>query len=157
MNILALDPAQITGWRSPSSSGIFICKEKSSESKGMRFIRFKNSILDVIETDNIECIVYEKPGGRNFTGVRSHSNFEGIILQICEENNLEFKDYSAGEIKRYAKETYCEFSGEIIKGHVNKTQMVEWATLFFEPLSIIDDNHADALWLYELANSQLNR
>ena len=155
MNILSLDPAEKTGFRSPTTSGVFSVKLRSNESKGMKMIKFKSHIKEIILKDDIQLVVYEKPGGRNFAAVRSHSNFEGIILNTCEEMGVEYRDYSAGEIKRYAKETYEQATGESIKkGNMNKGDMVEAAITLYDR-TFIDDNHVDAYFLYELAQKEL--
>ena len=68
------------------------------------------------------------------------------MLQLfCIENGIEYKGYSASEIKTHA-------TG---KGNANKAQVIEAAR---ERLGYQgnDDNEADALWLLSLANNQFN-
>lgn len=154
MRILAIDPATVTGWRSPTSSGTFNCKLRSNESKGMKFIKFRSFIKQIIEDDDIDLVVYEKPGGRHFNGIRSHSNFEGVLLQLCEDMKIEYRDYSATEIKKFAKDTYIEVTQSAVKGQMNKARMMEFALVVYDR-EFIDDNHVDAYFLYELAKSQL--
>lgn len=144
MRILAIDPATKTGWKSPTASGVIDFKLRSNESKGMKLIKFRSYIKDLIINDEIDLVVYEKPGGRFFNGVRSHANFEGVLIELCEGLKVQYKDYSASEIKRFA-------TG---KGNANKQMMIDTAKQFFEE-NVIDDNHADALWLFELAKETL--
>lgn len=154
LRILSIDPATITGWRSPTTSGVFNCSLRSNESKGMKFIKFRAYLKQIIEDDDINLVVYEKPGGRHFNGIRSHANFEGVLLQLCEDMNIEYRDYSATEIKKYAKEKYIEVTHSPVKGHMNKDKMMQHALVIYDR-EFIDDNHVDAYFLYELAKSQL--
>lgn len=141
MKILALDPATLTGYASDIASGVQDCSTRPSESKGLRIIRFVKFLNEMIETINPEIVVYEKPGGRNYSALRVHSQLESQIIEICENNKIEYKGYSAGEIKKHA-------TG---KGNSKKDDMVKAAELNWTELKIIDDNHADALWLLDLA------
>ena len=144
MRILAIDPATKTGWKSPTASGVEDFKLRSNESKGMKMVKFRAFFKSVIVNDEIDIVVYEKPSGRHFNALRSHSNFEGVLMQLCEELEVQYKDYSPGEIKRHA-------TG---KGNANKAIMYATACEVFDT-DVVDDNHADALFLYELAKSQL--
>lgn len=158
MKIIAIDPGLITGWADDHSSGTWNLKPKSYESAGMKLIKFKasfcelvNSNLPEMDPDNFMIgpqldlfVAYEKPGGRHYNGIRSHSNFEGVLMQLCEEMKIQYKGYSAAEIKRHA-------TG---KGNCNKEAMVASAAAKWPEVKIIDDNHADALWLHNLAESE---
>lgn len=140
MNILAIDPATVTGWATNDKSGTFSVKLKSYESKGIKFLRFSSYVRDLIASNDIALVVYEKPSGRHFNGLRSHANFEGVLLKLCTELGVEYKDYSASAIKKHA-------TG---KGNCKKDLMVKAAKNKWT-FDIIDDNHADALWLHDLA------
>jgi len=154
MRIAAFDPATQTGYCTPTVSGTFTVALRSNESKGMKMIKFRARVKEIIEQDNIQLVVYEKPGGRHYNGLRSHANFEGVLLQLCEELEVEYRDYSATEIKAYAKRTYFHKVGTPPKGTMTKDKMVKFAEVVFER-EFIDDNEADATWLYELANNEL--
>lgn len=147
MIILALDPATKVGYASDKVSGVFDCKTKPDESKGLRLIRFKNNLKALIETINPTIICYEKPGGGNYNPLRIHSQLEGQIIIICEEEGIEYKGYSAKAIKKHA-------TGN---GNANKADMVIFARKHFTHINIIDDNHADALWLLSLAKQEYER
>ena len=156
MKILAIDPANVTGWSiGVLLSGVFHCKGKAKESPGVRFIKFRKYIREVVNNEGVNFIVYEKPGGRNYKGVVSHANYEGVLLHLAEELGINFKAYSAGEIKRHAKEQYIEKFNVPMKGQMNKELMVFTAGKFFNT-KIIDDNHADALWLHHLAKTEFD-
>lgn len=148
MNILAIDPAMTTGFACNKASGVFLCKAKGRQSLGYRFILFRNYIKALIEDNDIDFVVYEKPSGKHFTGIRSHSNFEGVLLELCEDLKIEYKEVVSTEIKRYAK------SISKVSGIMDKSAMFSTAIDFIQP-NVIDDNHADALWLLQYANNLL--
>lgn len=145
MKILALDPATKTGWCTETASGVWDLTSKSYESKGMRFIKMKSSIDEVVKAESIDFIAYEKPGGRHYNGIRSHANFEGVIVSYCEENGIDYKDFSASEIKKFA-------TG---KGNSGKPAMIK-ACLDKYKFNPIDDNHADAVHLYHYTKEQFS-
>lgn len=145
MKILALDPATKTGWCTSTSSGVWDLKTKSYESKGMKLIKFKSSLNEIVKLEGINFIAYEKPGGRNYNGVRSHSNMEGVLMEYCLENGIEYKGYSAGEIKKFA-------TG---KGNSNKDAMIKACREKYN-IDPIDDNHADSIHLFYLASKEFN-
>jgi len=144
MNIIALDLAEKCGWCTPTASGVWNLKPKSYESAGMKLIKFKSSLIELIQSERPDLIAYEKPGGRNYNGIRSGANFEGVLQTICLENEINYHGFSAGEIKKHA-------TG---KGNCNKEAMIQAAKLYFPETQIIDDNHADALWIFDLAKTR---
>jgi len=143
--ILALDLGVKCGWCTDTASGVWNLKPKSYESAGMKLIKFKSSLEELVQTEKPELIVYEKPGGRNYTGVRSIANFEGTLITYCIEHDIEYRGYSAGQIKKFA-------TG---KGNANKEKMTLCAIAHFDR-TFIDDNEVDAVWLHELAKSEFN-
>ena len=145
MKILALDPAATTGYCTPTASGVWDLKPKSYESNGMKLIKMRASIHEIVQAEGINMIAYEKPSGRHFNGLRSHANFEGVIVSYCEEHDLDYKDFSAGEIKKFA-------TG---KGSAKKEDMIKACAEKYG-VDPIDDNHADAIHLFNLANHQFN-
>lgn len=142
--ILALDPATKCGWATDTAYGVWNLLPKRDESKGMRLIRLKAKLKEVCSVDDITIIVFERPGGRFKGPIVVHSELQGVIKLFAEENNLEYRGYSSGEIKKFA-------TG---KGNANKAMMIAYAK---EKLGYTgdSDDEADALWLLELAKSDL--
>ena len=140
MKILAIDQATVSGWCMAEASGVWKLK-KASESPGMRVLRFKQKLIEAIELGGIDVVVYERPAGRHAASLIVSGQLVGMILLVCEERGLNYRCYSAGEIKKYA-------TG---KGNCGKPAMVAAAIKRFPEIEIIDDNHADALFLYHLA------
>ena len=143
MKLAALDIATHTGWSTDDDYGVWDLTPKRDESKGMRLIRFRANLLELIST-GINIIVYERPAGMFKSSIITESELIGILKLICEENNIEYRAYSPSEIKKYA-------SG---KGNCNKAMMVKMANEKYG-LELTDDNIADAIHLYNLAKEDL--
>jgi Holliday junction resolvasome RuvABC endonuclease subunit len=146
MKILALDPATRFGWAiSKNIYGVWNLKPQRDESSGMMLIRLRAKISEIHEKENIDVMVFERPGGRNFRAIANQSKLQGVIEEYCEINKIEYKGYSSSEIKKFA-------TG---KGNANKEMMIKAA---HDKLGYMgnDDNEADALWILELAKVELN-
>lgn len=144
--ILALDTATHCGWAiSRDVYGVWNLTPKRDESAGMRLIRFRSKLKSIIESENINLVVFERPGGVHMGAVIVHSELQGQIKVICEDLKVEYRGYSSQEIKKYA-------TG---KGNSGKPAMIQAAQ---KKLGYTgnDDNEADALWLLELAHSEVN-
>lgn len=144
--ILALDIATKTGWATSTSSGIWDFKLKRGESEGMKVVRFKSRLEEMIKLEEINLIVYERPAGLHASSVIAASKFIGVMEEVCERLSINYSGYSAKEIKLHA-------TG---KGNCNKEKMIESAKIKFSNTEIIDDNHADALWLLNMTEKEIN-
>lgn len=144
MRILALDIATKTGWRTETSSGVWdFSKSKRGDSYGMRLIRFKSSIKEILDLEEIDVVVYERPAGMFKSSIIVASEMIGVLIALCEERGIQYTAYSATEIKKFA-------TG---KGNAKKQDMIDAAIeLGFNPE---DDNEADAIHLYNLAKKDL--
>lgn len=144
-NILAIDPATNCGWATKDVFGVWKLKPMRDESMGMRLIRFKAKLLEVIEAEKITLVVFERPAGRNVNAVIVHAELQAVIKTVCEEQKVEYRAYSASEIKSHA-------TG---KGNSGKPLMIEAAGRI-RGYAGNDDNEADAICLYDLANTMYN-
>lgn len=138
-NILGLDISTKTGFATKSASGVWDFSIKRDESSGMRLIRFKSKLTEMIQLHGIKLIAFERSSGQYQSTVIVQSELHGVLKIVCEENKIEYRAYSAKEIKKFA-------TG---KGNSGKPLMIEAAKKKYgvEP---IDDNHADALHIYHL-------
>jgi Holliday junction resolvasome RuvABC endonuclease subunit len=146
MKILAIDPASILGWAlSNTEYGIWDLKTRKDESMGMKLIRLKSKLNEIHKLEDLDLIVYERAAGRHTNSIIHQAKLIGIIEKWCEENSIEYKAYSATEIKKFA-------TG---KGNAGKPAMVKAAQdkLGYDGE---DDNIADALWILNLCKSDLN-
>ena len=146
MKILAIDPATKSGWAmntNPVISGEWDCRIKKDESKGMKFIRMRAKLKEILKEDRPDLIVFERPGGRFNADIMSHASFNTVIQMFAIDHNIDYRAYSPGEIKKHA-------TG---KGNSGKPAMLAAAK---EKLGYEgdNDNESDALWLLNLAESE---
>lgn len=153
-NVLSLDLGDKTGWCIGDHSGVFNLKPKQGQSYGWRFVMLESYVNKLIEDFDIGIVTYEKAGGRHYSGVTAIARFEGVVMNLCEKHQIDYRPYRATEIKKFAKAYLQSKTGEVIKGQLNKAKMIYSAQQSFN-LDIIDDNHADAIWLYYLTISEL--
>lgn len=135
--ILALDIATKTGFATSTASGVWNLTPKKDESKGMRLIRFKTKLKEMIQVHGFRLIVFE--GGAVFT---KHPNFVGLEMigvckLTCEELGVDYMAHVPASVKKFA-------TGN---GHAGKPLMIETARRRWGMKSN-DDNEADALALF---------
>ena len=140
MKLLALDIATKTGWCNEISSGVWDFTIKRGESIGMRLIRFRAKVQEMMELSKPEVIVYELPAGLFKASIMVASEMIGVLKVLCEDHKIEFAHESAKEIKKFA-------TGN---GNAGKPLMIQAAKDLNLGIDIIDDNHADAIHLYRL-------
>ena len=143
MNILALDIATKTGWKTKTASGTWDLKPNRGESEGMRVVRFKSKVKELVSMEGITIIAYERPAGMHKASIMVASEMVGALKDLCIEMNINLACYSAQQIKKFA-------TG---KGNAGKPEMIEAAKkLGYSP---VDDNEADAIHLYHLAQKDV--
>ena len=143
-NILALDIATKTGWKTRTASGVWDLKCNRGESESMRVVRFRAKVKELIELEDIDLVAYERAGGMFKGAIIVESEMIGALILYCTENNIEMACYSATEIKKFA-------TG---KGNAKKEAMIEAAKeLGYNPQ---DDNEADAIHIYRLCEKDIN-
>ena len=136
--VLALDIATKTGWKTKTSSGVWDLKPNRGESEGMRVVRFKSKVKELVLLEDIKLISYERPAGLHKSSIMVASEMVGVLKDLCIGMGLDLACYSASEIKKFA-------TG---KGNAKKEAMIaEAVRLGFNPK---DDNEADAIHLYNL-------
>lgn len=155
--ILAIDFATKTGWAYRGEgdeivSGVWDFSVRADESNGMRLIRFESklvemvSIVDVIAFESVSAGVGVKS---SFNVVKLQTKMQAIIERMVESREgVECIGYNLQTIKKYAL-------GER-KGKRNKEAMMKAAEGMWADQEIIDDNQADALWILDLAWSEIN-
>lgn len=145
MKILALDIATNTGWKTETASGVWNLKPNRGESEGMRVVRFKSKVKELIDLEGITLVSYERPAGMHKSSIMVASEMVGVLKDLCISKGVELACYSATEIKKFA-------TG---KGNANKEAMIEAAqALGYNP---IDDNEADSIFLYLLTIKDLGK
>ena len=147
MNILALDLATRTGWalyeNSRIESGVQVFDVKRGESPGMRYVRF-NRWMNTMLDKPLDLVVFEQSHHRGGAATEVAAGFATRVLEWCAEKNIEHCSYHTATIKKHA----CG------KGNADKDAMVAAAAVKWPSIELIDDNHADALWILDLAISE---
>lgn len=141
MVILALDIATKTGWATDVDSGVIDLSLKRGESPGMKTVRFQARIKELIDLIKPDLVVYEQPGGLHKSSIIDAAKLIGVLEVVCERRGIDFSSYPAKTIKQHATKN----------GNAGKSAMVQAAKDKWSDIKIIDDNHADALWLWDLA------
>lgn len=152
--ILALDfGASYTGWaHSNGTSGVFDLRIKRDESGGFRLVRFESKLVEVIRGIGVDVIAFEavSSGGPHsrIDTVRVQSKLQAVVEMLAEvTDRLECCSRYANEIKAHAIPQK--------KAKRDKDAMMAAATKRWPDVEIIDDNHADALWLLDLIQTEL--
>ena len=143
--ILALDQASNCGWCTETAFGCWDFTTKKDESSGMKMIRFKSKLKEVIGLEEINIVVYERVAGQHKNSIIHAAKMVAIIETYCEEMGIAYRAYSAGEIKKFA-------TGN---GNANKQKMIDAAREKYG-YSGNNDNEADAIHIYHLAKQDLN-
>lgn len=143
MKVLALDIATKTGWCKDTASGVWDFSPKRGESVGMRLIRFRAALVKEFKDDRPDVVVYELPAGQFKSSIMVASELIGVLKVTCEDYGVEYAHESAKAIKKFA-------TGN---GNASKGAMIDAAKAF--GAKVIDDNHADAIHLYNFFKSKL--
>ena len=145
MNILALDLGTKCGWATNDVSGTWMLKAKTTESAGQRYVNFERCLIAVHKSRPITLVVYEEVHAHS--GVEAAHVFgglQGILQSFCIRNKIEYRGVGVQTIKKHA-------TGN---GNADKKKMLSAAIEKFKSVNVVDDNHADALWVLDLATNQ---
>lgn len=144
--ILTLDLGTHTGWAllqldSTITSGTEHFKPQRFEGGGMRFLRFKRWLAELLTTSgHINAVYFEEV--RRHAGVdaaHAYGGFMGHLTAWCEHHNIPYQGVPVGTIKKHA-------TG---KGNAGKDEMI--ASVQLRGHAPCDDNEADALALLHWA------
>lgn len=142
--ILALDVATHCGWKTETASGVWDLSPKRDESKGMRLIRFRAKLREIIQLEQINIVVFEQASGFHKNALIVEAELIGVMKLCLEEANIDYRSYTSTNIKKFA-------TG---KGVCKKDLMIKAAQEKFGYTGN-DDNEADAICLYHLALNDL--
>ena len=149
MDIVAIDPGTKTGWaswvRGFLESGVQEFSLKRGESAGMRFIRFRAWLKDLIKAVGPDLIVYEQA---HLRGGWATDLLVGMTTRICEDAaaaGIEMTSVHSATLKKAIAGT----------GRADKLAMMKAAARLYPGRRIQDDNEADALCLLAWARQTL--
>lgn len=139
MTVLALDLGTTTGWAVgvPGAwfSGTWNLKGGRYEGGGMRYLRFKGFLDEVVQS-GIDSVVFEEV--RRHAGTDAahvYGGLMGVLTSWCEERSIPYEGVPVGTIKRF-------WTG---KGNAGKPAMI--AECSYRDIAVKDDNEADAVAL----------
>lgn len=142
--VLALDIATATGWCTATASGEWNFKAKNDETQGIRLIRFKAKLNEILTAEKITLVAFEQAFSSGKFPNQLGVELIGVMKIVCMERGVEYKSYPPTTIKKHA-------TGN---GQASKETMV-LAAQKFKP-SIKSNNEADAILLYRLVKEDLS-
>ncbi len=149
MKILAIDPATRCGFaHSCGISGTWDLSVKRDESSDMRLFRLRGKLTEIDESVGVELLIYEaarNAGAKMQGALVVQAELQGVLKLWCRDNFVPYRGYSPSEVKKRA-------TG---KGNASKQAMIISARMKWPLVPILDDNTADALWILDLAQSEL--
>jgi len=152
MRILAIDPGTSCGWAVRHSaaswdSGVWDLAPRRHEGGGMRFLRLRAYLREVLDRFPPDVVAYEEV--RMHRGVDAAHIYGGIVAVLVEECEARKIPYSTVHYAT-AKKTATG------KGNADKDAMVAAANARWPRAETFDDNEADARWIAEAAALELN-
>ena len=144
MRILALDLATRTGWaHSSGASGVQDFSPRRGDSPGMRWIEFRAWLCRLLDSAPTDVMVYEQAHHRGGAATHVAHSLIAAVETVAAERGIEVTNRHTSKIKRHA----------LGKGSGSKDEVVEAAR--GRGWNPADDNEADALWLLDLATTEL--
>jgi hypothetical protein len=147
MKTLALDLGTRCGWAIfdkgvPVASGTWTLqndRQRRFEGGGMKWLRFR-ALLDQVPA--VDRVAIEEV--RRHMGVDAAHAYGGALAVVtawCEERKVPYEGFPVTTVKKHA-------TG---KGNAKKDAMMDAARAKWPTVTLEDDNHADALWIGDLA------
>lgn len=151
MKYLALDLASKTGWAITAKiSGVWDFRVKREEDPARRLVKLYRSMSKLFVTEGFDRVVIERPNlygtGQRMQGAFVGIEMSGVVRLWCGQRNIPVESVVSSQIKKFA-------TG---RGNAKKPDMVARARKVWGEV-VIDDNHADALWLMAYVHSPLSR
>ena len=139
MNVLGLDPGTSFGFAVFSDGklatfGEWNLKPKRHEGGGMRFVRLKAYLSELLDENKIDLIFYElvrRHAGTDAAHV--YGGLLGAVTALAEERGLPYRGVPVGTCKK----AFCG------KGNASKQMMIDEASRRFG--IAVTDNEADAM------------
>ena len=139
-HILALDIATHCGYFSVHESGTWNFTEGKRRNGNKQHLALKDTLTVFIREHGIQRIVAEDVSVNNhFFDMRKLAEFRGVLLCVCDELDLPEPEFVNPKVlKKFA-------TGN---GNASKDDMKQAYTARFNRLPL-DDNEADAFWLFQ--------
>lgn len=142
-SIIGIDPGTLCGWAvlhvdGSMDSGTWDLKPRRFEGGGMRYVRLRAHLEELIDLTQPEAVFFEEV--RRHAGTDAAHIFGGIvavITELCETRGIPYSAIPVGTVKKAA-------TG---KGNANKAAMIAASHQRWPDAEINDDNEADARWI----------
>lgn len=141
MRILAIDPGTLCGWAiTDQESGVWNLRPARDEGQGKRYLLFERKFAAAVNAD-VDLVVYEDVKRHSGTqAAHVYGGLVAILQKVCEQHGVPYKGIGVSTIKKHATG-----KGNAKKGAMVQAARRKWGTL------VREDNHADALWIMDLA------
>ncbi len=152
MRILAIDPGTSCGWavrHAPDAwdSGVWDLAPRRHEGGGMRFLRLRAYLREVLDRFPPDVVAYEEVRmHRGVDAAHVYGAIVGVLTEECEARKIPYAAVHYATAKKVA-------TG---KGNADKDAMVAAANARWPRREPFDDNEADARWIAEAAALELN-
>jgi crossover junction endodeoxyribonuclease RuvC len=144
INILALDPGLSLGWASLCNgrieSGTHLFNLGRGDSAGMRFLRFRSWLVDMLTMTKPTLVTFERAHLRGGFATDLLVGMTSRIQEECASRGIECEAVHSATLKKFATGS----------GRGDKGGMMKHASIRFGR-NVADDNEADALCLLDLA------
>ncbi len=149
MKTLALDLGTRCGWAifdgtHHVASGTWLLqsdRQRRFEGAGMKWLRLRQMLGEVYA--GVDKVAIEEV--RRHMGVDAAHAYGGalaVVTAFCEAESIPYEGFPVATIKKHA-------TG---KGNAKKDAMMDAARAKWPTVELEDDNHADALWIADLAS-----
>lgn len=147
--ILGIDPGTACGWcvrhdERRIDSGVWDLSPKRHEGAGMRGVRFRRLLQEILDSARPAIVAYEEV--QRHLGTDAAHVYGGLVLLLqeeCEHRAIPYTGIPVATVKKAA-------TG---KGNAPKSAMIDAAARRWPNLPLFDDNEADARWIAEVAAS----
>ena len=143
--VLGLDPATRCGFAvavdgEAVTSGVWNLKHKHDKRNGQIGLHLFQELHRIWEEYEPELCFYERVDFAVTTyAAMLHGGVKMVIQTWCEMHGIRYEGIPVATIKKFA-------TG---KGNADKAQMMAMAEKRWPEVELVDDNHADALWVLE--------
>lgn len=152
MRLLGIDPGTKCGYATMSDdgrieSGVLNLTPRRHEGGGMRFLRMRRHLAEILETAKPQAVAYEEV--RRHLGTDAAHIYGGIVAIIqseCEARQIPYSGIPVGTVKKLA-------TG---KGNADKGMMLAAAAERWPDATMSDDNEADARFVLLALAQQLS-
>ncbi len=141
MTHIGIDPATKCGYAvilddaSQLAGGTWKLERRAGDGAGMLYVRFQKLFAELLDAFPGSVVAYEQQANRFAGSAHVGLGIISHIQRLCEERNVPYTGVAFSTVKKAA-------TG---KGNADKKAMI--AAAIAQWGEVVDDNHADALWI----------